>query len=277
MKNNQPKSKIFYLAFGYGIKTQIIKIKKKFFSTRKMAMISTFIFLAVGSAIFFSANYFAKGATYGWLQASWSGGADTGVVANHTDNRTLWTKFFSKDANVDTSSDQLTLSSGSSSVVQTTTTDFDAGAKSGFMIDPTSVANQVTADFKYFNASGICAGLRGVYYQDVSSTKQWKTSDTACASPQCSGGVLVADNTVDFSLYPARDACKALGGVLPTLAELQCMYTNRASFGNNFVASYYWSAREYDSTYAYLVNFSNGSTDGLSNKTSAYYVRCVRR
>ena len=244
--------------------------------SKKKILAYSILSMAVLAVIFFSANYFAKGATYGWLQGTWSGGADTGAVATHTDNQSNWTKFFSKDTNVDTSNDQLTLSSGSSSVVQTTTAQFDAGTKSGMMIDPTSVADQVTADFKYYNASGICTGLRGVYYQDVSGTKQWKTSDTACASPQCVSGVLVADNTVDFSLYPARDACKTLGGVLPTLSELQCIYTNRASFGNNFVPNRYWSATEYNSTLAYYVNFADGTTN-YNVKTTAYYVRCVRR
>jgi hypothetical protein len=254
MKNddieNKTKSKIYHLAFGYGIKAQIVKIRRKFFSTKRMALISSLVLLIAGSTVFFSANYFAKGATYGWLQSTWSGEADTGAVANHTDNRTLWTKFFSKDANVDTSNDQLTLSSGSSSVVQTTTTDFDAGAKSGFMIDTASVANQVTADFKYFNASGICSGFRGVYYVD-SATAAWATAVSNCAA-LCS-------------------TC-----ALPTLTELQCIYTNRASFGNNFVANYYWSATEYLSAYAYIVNFYNGSTD-FNSKTLANYVRCVRR
>ena len=83
---NQPKAKIFYLAFGYGIKAQIVKIKKRFFYTKQMAFLSTFVFLLVGSTIFFSLNYFAKGATYGWLQSTWIGGADTVSVAIHTDN-----------------------------------------------------------------------------------------------------------------------------------------------------------------------------------------------
>ncbi len=116
---------------------------------------------------------------------------------------------------------------------------------------------------------------------DVGSTQQWKNAATACDKPNCGtnggqdGDQLVADNTVNFSVYPARDACKAVGGRLPTVTELGCMYTNRTSFGNNFVASGYWSATEYSTTNAGYVLMSSGST-GDGNKANARYVRCVR-
>ena len=245
------KSKILYLAFGYGIKTQIVKIKKKFFSTRRMALLSSLILLLAGTTIFFSANFFAKGATYGWLQATWSGGADTSAVANHTDNKTGWTKFFSKDTNVDTSNDQLTLSSGSSSVVDTTSADFDAGTNSGtYIMDTSTVADQVTADYKYYNANGICSGFKGVYYIDRVGTANWATANSYCDS-----------------LCPTCD--------LPTLTELQCVCAHKANFGNNFVASNYWSATE-GGLGAYYVGFSACSS-GTIQGTGLEYVRCVRR
>ena len=118
---------------------------------------------------------------------------------------------------------------------------------------------------------------------DVGSptTQQWKTANTACDQPQCGidggqdGDNLVADNTVSFSNYPARDACRALGGRLPTKTELNCMYNNKATFGNNFVASNYWSSTENSTTYAWRQGFSDG-TQYNNNKTTNYYVRCVR-
>jgi len=117
---------------------------------------------------------------------------------------------------------------------------------------------------------------------DVGSptTQQWKTANTACDQPQCGidGGQtddLVADNTVNFGVYLARDACKALGGRLPTKTELNCMYTNKATFGNNFVASYYWSSTEYTATNAWRQYFSDG-TQYFYNKSGGYFVRCVR-
>jgi hypothetical protein len=110
---------------------------------------------------------------------------------------------------------------------------------------------------------------------------QWKTSDTACDKPWCgtdggqNGDNLVADNTVNFLSYPARDACKAAGGRLPTLAELQCIYTNRVTFGDNFGTSAYWSSTEYSATGAGGVRFSGGSTYS-DTKSGSYSVRCVR-
>lgn len=113
------------------------------------------------------------------------------------------------------------------------------------------------------------------------TSAQWKTSDTACDKPHCgtdggqNGDNLVADNTVNFGAsYPARNACEAAGGRLPTLAELQCIYTNRVTFGNNFT-SYCWSSTESSTTYAWSVNFDNGNTD-YYNESYSYSVRCVR-
>ena len=112
-------------------------------------------------------------------------------------------------------------------------------------------------------------------------SKQWKVAQTDCDKPHCGldggqdGDQLVADNTVNFANYPARQACKDAGGRLPTSSELQCIYTNRVSFGNNFGTSHYWSATENSTTYAQRVNFSDGSA-GNVGKTSNYSVRCVR-
>ena len=113
------------------------------------------------------------------------------------------------------------------------------------------------------------------------TTKQWKTANTNCDKPNCGtdggqdGDNLVADNTVNFSSYPARDVCKAAGGRLPTKTELQCLYTNRATFGNNFGTSYYWSSTEFSTTNAWSVYFIDGFT-GSYYKPNAYSVRRVR-
>ncbi|HBR79588.1 MAG TPA: hypothetical protein DEA46_04135 [Candidatus Moranbacteria bacterium] len=112
-------------------------------------------------------------------------------------------------------------------------------------------------------------------------SKQWKPANTACDKPNCAtdggqdGDNLVADNTVNFSGYPAQDACKMAGGRLPTISELQCIYANRTIFGNNFGTSYYWSATEGSTTYARLVNFNDGNSN-YNLKTNSYSVRCVR-
>jgi len=115
---------------------------------------------------------------------------------------------------------------------------------------------------------------------DAPTTKQWKTANTNCDMPECGtdggqdGDNLVADNTVNFLNYPARDYCKSIGARLPTNSELQCMYTNRASFGT-FASGNYWSDTEYSTTNARDIYFSGGGAD-KDDKTYSTYVRCVR-
>jgi hypothetical protein len=139
----------------------------------------------------------------------------------------------------------------------------------------------------FCSASTTCANYAGdgdyiiVAQSDAPTTKQWKTANTSCDRPECGADGpqndddLVNDNTVDFTDYPARDYCKSIGARLPTRDELSCMYMNRASFGNSFGASYYWSSTENSETSAWYRNFSTGSEDN-DGKTSTNYVRCVR-
>jgi len=139
----------------------------------------------------------------------------------------------------------------------------------------------------YCSASTTCANTLGdgsyiiVAQADASTTKQWKTANTSCDKPQCGadggqdGDNLVADNTTDFTSYPARDYCKSIGARLPTNSELGCMYTNRATFGNNFGAGDYWSETENSATYARTVFFTDGFQYNYT-KTYTNYVRCVK-
>ena len=198
----------------------------------------------------------------------------------------------------------MTLAAVSSTWVQTATADFSAGTVSGTYATNNSVkllkpfgatctASTECNDGNGVSAAGVCtAGVcvdpwvtwvacgatsPKVRYADLAGTSVWKTSNTTCDSPQCSGGVLVSDNTVDFSLYTARNGCKAIGGRLPNLAELACIYTNRASYDDSgaFQTDFYWSATENTASNAWLVGFSGGSQSN-DFKTNAYYVRCVR-
>ena len=67
----------------------------------------------------------------------------------------------------------------------------------------------------------------------------------------------------------ANDWCEEQGGRLPTRLELL-----QACEVDGFLASLYWSATEYSSTYAWVVG-SNGGYTYFNYKTLAYYVRCV--
>ena len=113
------------------------------------------------------------------------------------------------------------------------------------------------------------------------ASKQWKVTQTNCDKPHCGldggqdGDQLVADNTVNFVDYPARQACKEAGGRLPTLSELQCIYANRVSFGNNFGPSAYWSSTENSTSGARTLLFIVGATDN-GTKTNPLSVRCVK-
>jgi hypothetical protein len=71
---------------------------------------------------------------------------------------------------------------------------------------------------------------------------------------------------------------------LPTIDELETILTKEKSnkytkkaLVDTTLSSYYWSSTTgaYNSGYAWQVDFSDGSTYG-SDKTSNYYVRCVR-
>lgn len=83
-------------------------------------------------------------------------------------------------------------------------------------------------------------------------------------------------------MFNAMDTCKAKGSGwrLPNILELDSIrYQAKGSSPvtglPNIVAASYWSSSEYSSTYPYYMIFSNGIVN-VSNKSNAYYVRCVR-
>jgi len=144
-----------------------------------------------------------------------------------------------------------------------------------------------------------------VYFRDIYPTDlytngnaigtseiKWKTTNTACASPQCtvvfgrepsypSNLTLVSSNAVDFVMstspptYPARDACKVIGGRLPTMQELFAIDADKISYGNNFQEYYYWSTTNYDNTQAFTKFIDNVSWFAMT-KDNDFYVRCVK-
>ena len=149
-------------------------------------------------------------------------------------------------------------------------------------------ARDIASTDRYYNIIPANGALIGT------NTPIWKLSNTACVSPQCavngpvaetqSGytgtNVLVADNAVNFNPsagatpdYPARDACKALGGRLPTIAELIEIYNYKSTYGNNFQSSYYWSEVEGSSNYAYGVYLNGGFVNNVTLKTRRRHVK----
>jgi prepilin-type N-terminal cleavage/methylation domain-containing protein len=130
-----------------------------------------------------------------------------------------------------------------------------------------------------------------VYYQDLATTYQWNTTGAACptgtgGSQPCQTGldpdypsnpVLVSPQTyptMNFSTYPAQNACKSIGGRLPNANEGLSMWTNRASYGNNLTNSF-WTATESPAASTWAKHMVSG-IQATDNKTSAYGVRCVK-
>jgi len=128
-----------------------------------------------------------------------------------------------------------------------------------------------------------------IYKADLGVAYQYKTTDTAVTSLQGATGLdpnypsymsLVNPQTnpgVDFSAYPAQNACKALGGRLPNTYELQAIIPDGATYGNNFMGLnyYYWSTTEVDDTDAYNVKIFYGAFVDIDTKTGTAQVRCV--
>lgn len=124
-----------------------------------------------------------------------------------------------------------------------------------------------------------------VYYQDLSDAS-WATSNSVnCITPQCEQAIghfgvqtyrLVSNNAIDFSSFPARNACKSIGGRLPTSSELVSIYNSRSSYGTFTNTFIYYSSEEHFSTLtnAWGVSFSNGGVSATL-KNSPAHIRCV--
>ena len=150
----------------------------------------------------------------------------------------------------------------------------------------TAAQKSCSASVWYCAQSTVCANTLGdgsyiiVAQADAPSTMQWKNANTNCSQPQCqgsggqNGNQMVPDETVNFSNYPARAYCQSIGGRLPTKDELNCIYTNRATFGT-FAAVNYWSGTEYSTASAWGQNVSTGG-QFFYTKAGSIYVRCVR-
>ena len=157
-----------------------------------------------------------------------------------------------------------------------------------------NAAKSCTAYFAtnwYSGIAGTPLAGQHIYGSDLGTQYQYKTSATAVSTTH--GTVGLDPNypsymslkspqlypTVDFSTYPAQNACKAIGGRLPNVQELVSIYTYRASYGNNFYIastnSQYWSATAYDPSLAYYLTFYTGAVQRDSKSAYRDWVRCV--
>jgi uncharacterized protein (TIGR02145 family) len=151
----------------------IHRLQQKKVSRVTLATVAILIIATAANSLllsFFFPNMYTRAASFGWLQTDWSGGADTNATANHTSDQTGWTKYFSKDANVDvtTTPGEAKLSAASDIWEQTTDADFNAGT----LIDVGVSSNSVSL-------------LKSAGYSCVT------TNECICGS-YCSGGVCSA-------------------------------------------------------------------------------------
>lgn len=303
-KNNNKKTFYFSKFFDF-----LHSVLKNFYKKKKFIWISGLICILFGGAFLFRVIQ-TRGASFSWFSTTWSGGADTVSVATHTSNQTGWTKYYSKDSNVNTTSvdGQISLSSVNNTSVTTSDADFNAGTNSNTYVSGNAVyakkpdGGSCTADNQCVNGwcltnvcsnpwlSGPCSSSILVYKGDVTYGLQWKTTQTNCVSPQCSLGLdtysgmsgkygLVASNNVDFSVYPMRNECKNIGGRLPTLTELNCIRVNQASYStyNAIQNASYFSSTEENVTSAMVMQMGTGATGGASKTSTVnYYTRCVK-
>lgn len=139
-------------------------------------LIAVFAITAITGTIIFYQSSAVRGAVYGWVQTDWSGGADTGATAAHPGDGTGWTKYYSKDAAISTSTPgEIKLASTTASWTETTNADFDAGTKdsvyatsgSVFLLRPTGVACSASTECigGYCNASSTCDTCQSFTYE----------------------------------------------------------------------------------------------------------------
>ncbi|MDD5463649.1 MAG: hypothetical protein PHP62_00695 [Candidatus Moranbacteria bacterium] len=234
--------------------------KLRLFTFSFSSTLASVLIVVMALQIFFPGSSI-QGATYTWAQNTWTGGADEITTATHNSNKTGWTKYFSKDANI-AAGDDVKLASTSGSIIQTSDTDFNAGEKSNIatigsgdvaglvLLKPDGASCTLSSECSINSClSNICrdhwlSGPCGItdlkVYDSVISGLRWMTTAATCVGPQCTTGLdtsfptnysLVADNAVDFSAYPIRNACKDVGGRLPTVNELYCIMSNNGLYG----------------------------------------------
>ncbi len=119
--------------------------------------------------------------------------------------------------------------------------------------------------------------------QDLPGTYQWGCFGTAISGADGGDIGTGAQKTVDIVNAGCGGAAQACANLvlngysdwfLPSLNELQQLYTNRNAIGG-FQNNWYWSSSEYDSDYAWSFYFGNGGAY-YGNKDYGTFVRAVR-
>lgn len=112
-------------------------------------------------------------------------------------------------------------------------------------------------------------------YGQIFSGLEWGP-EMACLSPQCLGGKLVSgNNNIDFNFFPSRNVCKSIGGRLPSIGELNCIYSNKSFY--SIFSKMYWSDQESLTVdQAFFKNFGNGIINRALKSYTTIDTLCVR-
>lgn len=175
------------------------------------------------SNMIFSPATPSEAATYGWIQDDWSGGSSTST-ADHTDDRTGWTKFFTKDPNVDVETPgQISLSSPMEDWVETTATEFESGTHENTTV--TEVDDGEVALLKPVGAS--CSN------HEECSTEI--CDDSSCSDCGDADRLQIGDyNICAYDPTCDRADCEVLPENMPTYSE----YTDMVSIDCDTVQTY---------------------------------------
>jgi hypothetical protein len=93
---------------------------------RVSALVLALILIVGGFAVISKPHI--QAATFGWIQSSWSGGANVNATALHEVNLVDWNVYATKDQFI-SAGDQVSLSTSSASLVDTADADFNQGTK----------------------------------------------------------------------------------------------------------------------------------------------------
>lgn len=225
------KELILPLYFGWELVLRKVSDLKKHivgpFKEYWQYMTTVFVLIIIVSiSLIIKNNQTAFGATYGWLQATWSGGADVNAVADHTNNQSGWTKFFSKDDNISTADDQLTLSSGSSEVEHTSTNDFDDGTRNN---SGSFFVEIVGDEIKMFRCGDSVTYSGTVYPTVLIGTQCWMTKNLNIGTMVTGATTQTNNSTIEKYCYSNNEAnCTTYGGLYQWDEAMQYVETSGA-------------------------------------------------
>ncbi len=249
-----------------GRKQTIKKVEKKKFQMQKNHWILvgiSLLIVAIGFQIFGISKI--KGATFGWIQTDWSGGADLNAKANHTSDQSSWSKFFSKDANVDTSGGEVKLARINDSSVITTDSDFNAGAKTKTFVKGAGNAGAIYAqksDGMICSTNQECVSNICLNSACISPCTTNTTCGTICAFGGLVYGEIVAEDGrcwLDRNLGASRKAVS----IDDYLAYGSLYQWGRASDGHQLIAG--WDVSIGTPVNGTTSILSNTDTPGNSN------------